>query len=244
MCDLAAAAHARNSPDAVYLDRNCQLLIAASEKADLAPGPDGAPVSICDAAQKALDRNAPDAADLSQKCRALGGGQNLKSQSDQYYDAGRLMVSADPLLFEVYNLLATTGPLQRGFFIGAAVTGGNTAWGPGKQKVLDSLKPDEQEGFKIVSIFLMDRNRNAGLEGVGASIAKSNRAIGTARTANPDPRSWLGFDIATALFGPPALGGAGRTSTDVGTDAIRSVLSPAVQKGFDDSAKFNLARNR
>ncbi len=53
----------------------------------------------------------------------------------------------------------------------------------------------------------------------------------------------LGFDIATGLFGDPALGAQGNTLMGPGSQRIRDTLSAAGQRGFDDSVKFHLARD-
>jgi hypothetical protein len=50
----------------------------------------------------------------------------------------------------------------------------------------------------------------------------------------------LGFDIATGLFGDPALGAQGKLRVDADATRIRDSLSAAGQRGFDASVKFNL----
>jgi len=64
---------------------------------------------------------------------------------------------------------------------------------------------------------------------------------------------WLGFDIATGIFGDPALNALGRKSMGTGSEKIRStssdgehVLLPTdeVGKGFDASVAFHLGRKR
>ena len=242
ICDEAASARARNSPAAPSLEAQCKAAqLAANERNDLAPGASGAPISICDAAQSALDRNAPEAADLVAKCRAAGGGQNLTTPADQYALAGEAIATRDPLIAELRRRQPASASL-RGFDIGIGVSGSQTEWGPGKQKVLDSLSLAEQDLFKIAASFMLDRNRNSKLAATGASIAASDPVVARARTQNPDVRYWLGFDIASGLFGNPALGGAGHTSTGPGSDAIRNALSGPAQRGFNDSVQLHLSR--
>ncbi|HSB26328.1 MAG TPA: hypothetical protein VLE19_00675, partial [Pyrinomonadaceae bacterium] len=53
----------------------------------------------------------------------------------------------------------------------------------------------------------------------------------------------LGFDIATGIFGNPALGASGNTATGPGSLAIRDALSAAGQRGFNASVKFLLSRS-
>jgi len=244
VCDAADAARARNSPVAATLQAECNKFkaeISANEMRDLTPGPSGAPVSICDAAQSALDRNAIEASDLAAKCRAIGGGQSLTMPADQFAAAGEALAEGDPLLSELRNR-QPAGAFRRGFDIGTGVSAGQTQWGAGKQRILDSLKPDEQEGFRIAISFALDRNRNAALAAAGAAIASSDPTVAQVRTQDRDVRYWLGFDIASGLFGDPALGGAGHTATGAGSDAIRNALSPAAQRGFLASVQFHLSR--
>lgn len=53
----------------------------------------------------------------------------------------------------------------------------------------------------------------------------------------------LGFDIATAIFGDPALGAQGNTAVGPGSLKFRNALNASGQRGFDASVKFNLSRN-
>jgi len=243
-CDKAAAARAQNSPAAPALEAQCNKLnaqIAANERRDLTPGPSGVPVSICDAAQLALDRNAIEAADLAAKCRTIAGGQALTSPEDQFAAVGQALADGDELLSELRNR-QPTGAFQRGFDIGTGASAGQTEWGPGKQRILDSLKPDEQEGFKIAVSFALDRNRNADLAAAGAAIAAADPAVAQARQQNPDVRYWLGFDIASGLYGDPALGGEGQTEWGPGKQRILDALSAPAQRGFNASVRFYLSR--
>jgi len=256
ICVSARSARARNSPAAKTLETQCNAAnaqiagrlaaqnaqISANEKVDLTPGASGVPVSVCDAAQSALNRGAPEAADLSAKCRANGGGQNLLSEADQLAPAGAALAADDPLVSALRDR-QPEGPVRHGFDVGIAATSKDTQWGPGKQRILDSLPPAGQEGFKVASSFAMDRNRNPELAAIGASMAASDPAVASARTADPDVRYWLGFDIASALFGDPALGSEGSKSTGPGSQRIQAGLSLPAQRGFIASTKFHLARS-
>lgn len=256
ICASARSARARNSPAAKDLEVQCNAAnakiagqiaarsaqIAANEKADLAPGASGAPVSVCDAAQAALNRTAPEAADLVAKCRANGGGQSLVSEAAQLATQGRNLAANDPLLSELEKR-QPAGAARLGLDIGIAAAGSDQAWGPGKQRILGSLTPAEQEGFKVAASLVMDRNRNAQLAATGAAIAAADPVVAQARTADPDVRYWLGFDIASALFGDPKMGSEGSKSTGAGSERIRSGLSAPAQRGFNASTKFHLARS-
>jgi hypothetical protein len=119
---------------------------------------------------------------------------------------------------------------------------GQTGWGPGKQRILDSLSPAEQEGFKMAISMSFDFNRYAERARIGAAIAEADPEVAQARTAEEDTRYSLGFDIASGIFGDPALGAQGNTSTGPGSLGIRDSLSGPAQRGFNDSVKLHLGR--
>lgn len=155
--------------------------------------------------------------------------------------AGKNLAGNDPLLVELRARQPEAG--LHGFDIGVGATGNQTEWGPGKQKILDSLSPPDQEGFKVASSYLLDRNRNVTLAAVGAAISQQDRIVATARSLDPDVRYWLGFDIASGIFGNPALGGQGNTATGPGAFKIRDALSAQAQRGFNASVALHLGRH-
>jgi hypothetical protein len=53
----------------------------------------------------------------------------------------------------------------------------------------------------------------------------------------------LGFDIATGIFGDPALGASGNTATGPGSLGIRDGLVAQGQRGFNASVALHLSRN-
>lgn len=150
---------------------------------------------------------------------------------------GEAMASNDPLVAALRDL-EPAGPSRVGFDIGMAAVGEQTLWGPGKQAMVDALSPEEQMGFMDAANFSMERNRNASLAATGVKIANANPAIAAARKG--DPFYILGFDIATGIFGDPALGALGNTLPGPGSAAIRDALHPAGQRGFNDSMALNL----
>jgi hypothetical protein len=77
----------------------------------------------------------------------------------------------------------------------------------------------------------------------GAEIAGIDRAVAVARNAEVGAFYRLGFDIATGLFGDPALGAQGSVLVGPGATKIRDSLSASGQRGFNDSVKFHLARD-
>jgi hypothetical protein len=124
--------------------------------------------------------------------------------------------------------------------MGAAV--GQQEWGPGKEKVLASLNPAEQQGFKVAVSFSLDRNRNPQFASIGAAIAQADPVVASARTSDPEVRAWLGFDIASGIFGDPAKGALNKTS-GLQSLAIRERLSLPGQRGFDASKQLHLSRH-
>jgi hypothetical protein len=76
----------------------------------------------------------------------------------------------------------------------------------------------------------------------GAAIAKADPIVAAARTAERDILYWKGFDIATGIFGDPALGALGNTAMGTGSQQIRDSLSAAGQRGFNASVKLHLSR--
>ncbi len=91
--------------------------------------------------------------------------------------------------------------------------------------------------------FPLERNRNAELAATGAAIAGADSAVAQAHAADNDVFFWLGFDIATGIFGDPAQGSLGNTATGPGSLRIRNGLDPTAQRGFDASVAFHLSRN-
>jgi hypothetical protein len=77
---------------------------------------------------------------------------------------------------------------------------------------------------------------------IGAAIAKADSVVGEARNASRDVFYKLGFDIATGIFGDPALGAQGKMAAGPGSLGIRDSLSPAGQRGFNASMELNMRR--
>lgn len=155
---------------------------------------------------------------------------------------GEAIANQDPLAVELRNR-ESEGARRRGFDIGMAAAEGNTLPGPGKQRIHDSLPQAEQSGFTTAVAFSLERNRNADFAAKGAIIALADPLVAAARLADGDVFYWLGFDIATGIFGDPALGARGNTATGPGSLRIRDSLSAAGQRGFNGAVKLHLSRN-
>ena len=117
---------------------------------------------------------------------------------------GERIASQDPLAVALRNE-QPAGPNRRGFDIGMAVAEGQTLDGPGKQKQHDALKPAERQDLKSPLQFSLERNRNAQFAFTGAAIAEATPVLAAARTLRTSAFYSLGFDIATGIFGDPAL---------------------------------------
>jgi hypothetical protein len=159
------------------------------------------------------------------------------------YAARGAILARDTSLATLIREREPDGPLRRGFDIGMGVCEGHTAWGPGKQKILDSLSNPEQRGFLVARDYSLDRNNNVDFAKRGAAIADRDPVVANARGTEPPGLYWLGFDIATGIFGDPALGAQGNTQSGPGSLGIRDKLSPEAQRGFNDSMRLHLSRN-
>jgi hypothetical protein len=145
--------------------------------------------------------------------------------------------------FNKWGFPQPEGAGRRGFDAGMVAAENQTAWGPGKQKILDSLSGAEQDGFRAAAYFSVDHNAYILRAEVGAAIAEADPVVMKARMREQDAAFWLGFDIATAIFGDPKRGAQGNTATGPGSLGIRDSLnSPASRRGFNASVALNLAR--
>jgi hypothetical protein len=89
----------------------------------------------------------------------------------------------------------------------------------------------------------LEEQCRAQLAAIGASIAKTDEEVATARTSESNNLFQQGFDIATGIFGDLAKGAWGHTATGPGSQAIRGALTAAGQRGFDASVKLHLSRD-
>jgi len=165
----------------------------------------------------------------------------LLRELDALAGRGAGLAGLDPLSAELRNR-AAEGPARRGFDIGMAAAEGQTQDGSGKQKIRAALSTAEQEGYDVALSFSLQRNANAARAKIGAAIADADTGVAEARAREPDVFYWLGFDIASGIFGDPARGAQGNTATGPGSLAVRNALSPAAQRGFNASVALHLGR--
>jgi len=195
--------------------------------------PTGAPARpICDVAREALARKSPAAPGLRNQCLTFAYSLAAK---------GEAIASQDPLALQLRNQ-RPEGATRHGFDIGMAAAEGQTAPGPGKDFIRDLLNEDEREGFMIAVSFSLMRNMYADRASKGAAIATKDPVVAAARNERQESFFQLGFDIATAIFGNPALGGQGNTATGPGSMGIRDSLTAAGKRGFDAAVRLHLSR--
>lgn len=194
---------------------------------------DAPPRSICDSAKEARARNSPAAAGLESRCRAY---QSLGI--DALAAKGADIASQDPLAAELRSLQRDDAA-RRGFDIGMAAAEGQTAPGPGKQRIHDALAPAEQAGYATAVSFSLARNRQrlGDLAAKGPLIVAKDPLALLLRLQQPDDDARRGFDIGMAAA-------EGQTSPGPGKQRTHDNLPAAEQPGFAAAVAFSLERNR
>lgn len=234
ICAAARGARARNSPAAPGLEAQCRAAGAAGEiapvRAQTRVGPDpgatpSTPKPLCEAARMARERNSPAAPGLEAQCRTITKGEQIANM--------------DPLALELRDQQPDVRA-QDGFYVGMAIAEGHTSPGPGKDKICASMSSVAgQGGCRIAVLFSVERNKNPSLAATGAQIALADPDVAAARDAETDVFYRLGFDIASGIYGDPALG----ADANIAPGPIRDSLSAAGRIGFNASLKFHLGRS-
>jgi len=250
LCEAAKDARARNSPAAANLEAQCKAnpgVIASLGRVNTGPAAPRDPAihTICDSARDALGRKSPAATNLVNQCRAAGGVANAVASNAELETAaarGEGFTVNDDVVAQIFSRL-TEPNARRGFSIGLGVWGDQTAPGPGKQKFHDALIAAEQRGFELAAAYALPHNKYASLLAVAAKINAADPDLAAARATDPDGFFWLGFDLASGLFGDPAAGSEGSRVLGAGAIAIRDSLNAAGQRGFNTSMKLHLSRS-
>lgn len=207
--------------------------VRANARVKLAPNTGALPRPICDLAKDARARNSPAATGLENQCQA----QELLGV-DALAAKGGGIASQDPLAAELRNL-QPEGAARRGFDIGIAAAEGQTAPGPGKQRIHDALSPAEQQGYAAAVSFSLARNRQrlAELSAKGPAITSSDPLAVLLRSQQLDDAARRGFDIGMAAA-------EGQTAPGPGKQRLHDNLPAAEQSGFAAAVDFSLERNR
>jgi hypothetical protein len=164
-----------------------------------------------------------------------------QGRADSLALKGQAIAAEDPLA-SLLRQREPDGPDRRGFDIGMAIADGQTLPGPGKDRFGSALPQDEQGGFFRAVRFSVDRNRNAEFALKGRAVVKADPAAASARSLLPLGLAWLGFDIATGLFGDEALGADHHTSEGPGSEGIRDGLSEEGRMGFRAAVDLYLVK--
>jgi hypothetical protein len=152
---------------------------------------------------------------------------------------GETLANEDPLAILLRD---QPGHSRLGFVIGLAAAEKQTLPGPGKDTLRESLALADRESFQQAVDYSLDRNSSLEFAAKGAVVVKLDQAVADARSLLPLSVAWLGFDIATGIFGSLALGALGHTLEGPGSDTIRNHLSPHGQKGFKAAVAFHLKK--
>jgi hypothetical protein len=166
------------------------------------------------------------------------GGPKVPDLTDKndLVSKGEAIASLDPLA----KLLSDQpGHSSVGFLTGLGAAENQTLPGPGKDQIRDALALADRASFQQAVEYSLDKNNNTDLAAKGAHVVEIDPAVKGARSQLP-LSEWLGFKIATGLFGPAADGALGHTAEGPGSNAIRDHLSPDGQKGFRSAVKFFL----
>jgi hypothetical protein len=169
--------------------------------------------------------------------------------ANEFATKGQEIADANPLVAALRES-EPEGPVRKGFDIGMGAWRGHTGDGAGKQALAKALTQTEQLGFADAAVFSLQWNNNTAFAAKGAAIAEHDPEVaaarGKVRGTPPDGLRaalyYLGFDIATGIFGDPKLGAQGNTLIGPGSEKIRATLGPDGQQGFNDSLAFNVVR--
>jgi hypothetical protein len=156
-----------------------------------------------------------------------------------FANVGEVIANRDPLAILLRD---QPGHSRTGFVMGLGAAENQTLPGPGKDRFRDSLAVADRASFQQGVDFSLDKNNNPDLAARGAAIVKSDHAVADARSQLPLSVAWLGFDIATGIFGSASEGALGNTAEGPGSQKIRDKLSIEGQQGFKAAVTFHLSR--
>ena len=137
-----------------------------------------------------------------------------------------------------------------------SVVGADTADGPGKKAIRNTLDPDERKGYDWALAYALTRNLRADYAFRGMAITtmdsaaaqhRNSRAAATAAaTRAPDAAVFykLGFDIGVGLNDALAGGSPANPAVGARIAVARGPLSGSSLAGFEDALNFMRSRRR
>jgi hypothetical protein len=202
--------------------------------------------SICAAARDARTRNSPAAPGLERQCEAQPAPAPIDYPS--LIAKGQAITDGDPLAVEL-RAQQIDDASRVGFDIGMAIAETDSDFGPGKQRIHDSLQAEEQAGFRAAVDYSLARNKKAEL---AAASAKPEPVAGMYKTTlriTSDTCPFVNYEqtssaniqgpidasrfiiqlqtFGSVLDGPIALSLAGQGLYYEGPVAVRAVAMPA-----------------
>jgi hypothetical protein len=155
-------------------------------------------------------------------------------------ESGAAAVSADPVARALRDTLQSAAAVE-GFNVGMDKERQFTLWGPGQQQFKDSLDEQAQRGYQLAADHCLNRNNNPERAVKGQAVVLADPDALAARAALPVTQ-WLGFNIASAIFGDPALGAQGNTLMGPGSQKVRDSLIADGPAGFDRAVQHHMAK--
>lgn len=154
----------------------------------------------------------------------------LESATELRNDHSALGALIQPAPAVAFARVKTTGPAPAICDAARSARARNSPAAPGLEKQCATQVADAA-------------TRIEALAATGARIADADPATANARARIGDADYQHGFDVATGLFGNPALGAQGNTLMGPGSARLRDSLPPMGQTGFNDAVKFHTARD-
>jgi hypothetical protein len=152
---------------------------------------------------------------------------------------GEAIANQDPL---AALLRDQPGRSKLGFLTGLGAAGNDTLPGPWKDEKRDAMALGDRDSFQQAVDYSIDKNSNPDAAARGAAIVKADQAVANERAKLPLSVAWLGFDIATGIFGRASEGAFGNTAEGSGSDKIFRNLCVDGKKGYKAGVMFNLGR--
>ena len=198
-----------------------------------------------------------------------------KTRNDALAVKGRQILATDADLSSIRSMpiwgiqRVTNDDWRRGFDIGVAVAEGNTSYGPGQQKIRDSLHIiAAMNGFDAASKLQYARTQKKtllkGIEAMtalgrfirpaerteienfarqGAAMANADPQVAAARGLNADPRFKWGYDIGSAVTNGTSIDGPGQQRIAALVGPFTGGSGPNHEQGSNEAySGYNVAQ--